>query len=324
MWLHYTRRSKRLVKRLSPAFPWRASWHWAQYDFGASINRLGLETWDERGEWYGIWNDNVDVHPTKITTLICWDFFRKWWSMLRHIVNKNISHCSSSEWRFSCGWRALPFNATRHNEPRMTKENPKITPQNPHAQPSPACNKPSKRLHSSAHIVESHCRLVPTIPSIQKGAIRTGLLRFWHLGAKTTPIVAHCSSHFDVPLLWVITRIIPSTCYPSQKPFALFIKKTTSTYINIINHQPHQPHGPSPFNQKKNSPPPLDRTKKLMARAVPCFLAILGSVRVTGCYGVNSQIVRAFNFLGKQAILWVGHAGHLCGRWVAYIFWLMF
>ena len=257
MWLHYTRRSKRLVKRLSPAFPWRASWHWAQYDFGASINRLGLETWDERGEWYGIWNDNVDVHPTKITTLICWDFFRKWWSMLRHIVNKNISHCSSSEWRFSCGWRALPFNATRHNEPRMTKENPKITPQNPHAQPSPACNKPSKRLHSSAHIVESHCRLVPTIPSIQKGAIRTGLLRFWHLGAKTTPIVAHCSSHFDVPLLWVITRIIPSTCYPSQKPFALFIKKKQHQHISTLSTiNPINPMDLPPSTKKKTIRPP--------------------------------------------------------------------
>lgn len=191
MWLHYTRRSKRLVKSLSPAFPWRASWHWAQYDFGASIDRLGLETWDERGGviWDMKWQcgcaPNENYHFDLWSVLFfngcpCWD-----------IVNKNISHCSSSKWRFSCGWRALPFNATRHNEPRMTKENPKITPQNPHAQPSPACNNPSKRLHSSAHIVESHCRLVPTIPSIQKGAIRTGLLRFWHLGAKTTPIVAH-------------------------------------------------------------------------------------------------------------------------------------
>lgn len=179
----------------------------------------------------------------------------------------------------------------------LTKENPKITPRNPHAQPSPTCNKPSKRLHSSAHIVESHCRLVPTIPSIQKGSIRTGLMRFWHLGAKTTPIVAHVLLILMFPCLWVITPIIPPSypphCYPSpktQKP--LLIKKTTSTYINMINHQPHQPHGPSPFN-KKNSPAPLGSDPS-NSWLVLChaFWQSSGAPGGTGCR-VSTQIVRA-------------------------------
>ena len=100
---------------------------------------------------------------------------------------------------------------------------------------------------------------------------------------------------------------------PSPKTLRILIKKTST--LSTINPMD------LPLQQKKQSCPPLDRTKKLMARAVPCFLAILGSVKVTGCRVSTSQIVRAFNFLGKQAMLWVGHAeGHFGGRWVAYMF----
>lgn len=162
----------------------------------------------------------------------------------------------------------------------LTKENPKITPRNPHAQPSPTCNKPSKRLHSSAHIVESHCRLVPTIPSIQKGSIRTGLMRFWHLGAKTTPIVAHVLLILMFPCLWVITPIIPPSypphCYPSpktQKP--LLIKKqhqhiSTWSTINPINPMD------LPRSTKKTVLHPLDRTQ---ATHGSCCAMLFGNPR---------------------------------------------
>lgn len=114
----------------------------------------------------------------------------------------------------------------------------------------------------------------------------------------------------------------PRPCYHPQKPkpFPLFIKKKQHQHISTLSTiNPINPMD-LPLQQKKQSCPPLDRTKKLMARAVPCFLAILGSVKVTGCRVSTSQIVRAYNFLGKQAMLWVGHAGHFGGRWVACIF----
>ena len=80
------------------------------------------------GGWYEIWNDNVDVHPTKMTTFDLLGFFFKWWFMLRHSYSTKTSvivHLSNGVFRVDgVHCRSTPQDTTNHAWRRKTRRSP--------------------------------------------------------------------------------------------------------------------------------------------------------------------------------------------------------